>query len=124
MAQRILIRLPYPPSVNTYWRHTVIGRSVRVLISKRGREYRQAVQAAAIDAGLFGFDMLGRIAVTIEAYQPDRRQRDIDNLPKGVLDGLTHSKIWRDDSQIDKLVIVRCGVAPPGRVDVSISRIG
>ena len=40
------IVLPYPPSVNTYWR-AVKGR---VILSKKGREYRHAVNVAVASA--------------------------------------------------------------------------
>ena len=61
---------------------------------------------------------------------PDRRKRDLDNLHKGILDGLTHAGVWKDDSQIDDLRIYRCRAATgelviekPGRVVVTIEAI-
>ena len=41
----IRLELPYPPSVNTYWR-SVAGR---VLISKAGRMYRAATTLQATE---------------------------------------------------------------------------
>ena len=38
--------LPYPPSVNTYWRHPSRGPLAgRHLISQEGRAYREAIRA-------------------------------------------------------------------------------
>lgn len=42
---------------------------------------------------------------------PDRRRRDLDNMPKALFDGLTHAGVWTDDSQIDDLRIVRSWAA-------------
>jgi hypothetical protein len=60
------------------------------------------------------------LSVRLLAYPPDRRIRDLDNLPKGVLDALTHAGVWGDDSQIDDLRIVRGSVTPGGRMEISI----
>lgn len=94
--------LPWPPTVNSYWR-SVGGR---VLISRDGREYRQAISelAAAEAWPKFGD---ARLSVSIEAWMPDKRRRDLDNLLKSLLDSLTHAGVWDDDSQIDGLAIWR-----------------
>jgi len=47
----------------------------------------------------------GNIAVVIEAFRPDNRIRDLDNLLKASLDGLVHSGVFIDDSQIQDLRI-------------------
>ena len=43
------VPMPWPPSVNSYWRSIVIGGSPRVLISRAGRQYRVDVQAAVLE---------------------------------------------------------------------------
>lgn len=110
--------LPWPPSVNTYWRHTIVNRKPRVLISKKGREYRKAVLSSI---GLKHKKISGRVSVWIGANAPDRRARDLDNLPKAILDALTHAGVWGDDEQIDQLTIVRGEVVKGGGVRVVIS---
>ena len=35
----IVLKLPYPPSLNHYYRHIVVGGQARVLISSEGRAY-------------------------------------------------------------------------------------
>lgn len=115
----VSLELPYPPSVNTYWRHVVIGRAARTLISRRGREYRTAVQRAVLAQR--SPRALGRLAVRIDVYPPDLRQRDLDNIPKAVLDALTHAGVWRDDSQIDLLQVVRREAVRGGRVLVRVT---
>jgi len=65
----------------------------------------------------------GRLSVRIEAYPPDKRKRDLDNLPKAPLDALTISGLWKDDSQIDELHIVRCSVVSAGFIRVVINQL-
>lgn len=95
-----MITLPWPPSVNRMWR---MFRN-RWLISKVGREYRKAV-AEQIQIQDAAKELKGALRVSITAYRPDNRKRDLDNLYKAVLDSLTHAKVWEDDSQIVDLRI-------------------
>lgn len=103
MSNRRMIRivLPYPPSVNRMWR-TVNGR---MILSAEGRKYRLSCRGRVLDS--IGTD---RARVTIHAWMPDARRRDIDNLLKAALDVLTHSGLWQDDEQIDDLHIIRAGI--------------
>lgn len=94
--------LPFPPSMNHYWRN--VGG--RVLISREGREYRQAIAELAASEGWPKFGQQ-RVSVHIEAWMPDKRRRDLDNLLKSLLDSLTHAGVWEDDSQIDGIAIWR-----------------
>ncbi len=113
----LTLTLPWAPSVNTYWRHPNTGPlRGRNLISDAGRVYRKAVLRAVPGLQPLG----GRLRVAIGVYPPDRRRRDLDNLPKAILDALTHAGIWGDDSQIDHLEIIRHEVVKGGRIDVEI----
>jgi crossover junction endodeoxyribonuclease RusA len=120
MNSTILPPLPFPPSVNTYWRSTVIKGAVRVLISKKGRKYRSDVLSLL---GMVRNPTGARLAVKITVYPPDKRTRDLDNLPKAILDAMTHAGFWHDDSQIDDLRIVRKEVIKGGAVDVTVTEI-
>jgi crossover junction endodeoxyribonuclease RusA len=113
------ITLPYPPTVNTYWRNTPKG----VLISKRGREYRNQAIESCILQGVAYTRLEGRLAVDITAYMPDRRRRDIDNLTKSLLDSLAHAAVFLDDEQVDELTIRRGEREPPGRIEIEISQL-
>lgn len=65
----------------------------------------------------------GSYAVHILAHPPDRRRRDLDNLTKAILDSLVHAKVIVDDGLIDRLVIERSSVRPPGYVFVTIEEM-
>ena len=96
----IEITLPWPPSVNTYWRNF----DGRMIISARGREYRETVgDQMILQKQVKHFT--GRLRVEIEAFRPDKRRRDLDNLLKATLDGLAHAGVYEDDSQIVDLRI-------------------
>ena len=98
--------LPWPPSVNHYYRH--VGH--RVLISSEGRAYRQRVCSMMLCGN--GSMLEGPIEMTIDAYPPDRRRRDLDNILKCILDSLQHAQVYRDDSQIKDL---DCHMLEPDR---------
>ena len=102
------VELPYPPSVNHYWR--MVGS--RMLISREGRTFRARVcpilQTSAMKT------LLGRLTVKIEVYPPDRRRRDLDNVQKAVLDALEKGGAYEDDSQIDLLICERGDLVKDG----------
>ena len=70
------------------------------------------------------YPLLGRLSVHINVFPPDRRIRDIDNLLKSALDSLTHAGVYLDDSQIDKIAIVRREIdKPAGRIEIIVTEI-
>lgn len=115
--------LPWPPSVNHYWRSIVVRGSVRTLLSARGRSYRSAALAELMRCRASGLRLGRSMGVRIDVYPPDRRRRDLDNLPKAILDALTHAAVWDDDSQVDDLRIVRKAVCKGGRIEIEIEDI-
>ena len=118
----LALTLPWPPSANTYWRSVVMGKSPRVLISKKGREYRKDVLAACLQQRVIkGLD--GRLDVRIYAMPPDRRRRDLDNLTKACFDAITHAGVWHDDSQVDRFEIERGDVITGGALMIEIREI-
>jgi len=95
--------LPWPPSMNHYWRRV----GPRTLISREGRTFRTSVCALLGAGGPRRPPAGGRVALAMEAFPPDRRRRDLDNLLKPTLDALQHAGVYEDDSQIDLLVVRR-----------------
>ena len=113
----LTIALPFPPSLNRYWRHLANGRT---LISEQGTAYRKHVERVALLHRLAGSFPDQRVIVTLILVMPDNRRRDIDNIPKALCDALTKAKVWGDDEQMDELHIIRKGVSAPGFVLVTI----
>jgi Holliday junction resolvase RusA-like endonuclease len=110
----IELELPYPPSVNHYWRRV----GARTLISRGGRAFRDAVCAILAARRVRPLD--GALAVSIELFPPDHRRRDVDNALKSLLDALAHGGAYHDDSQVARLTIQRRGVVPGGMVRVRL----
>ena len=111
----MLLTLPYPPSMNHYWRRV----GYRTLISREGRTFRKNV-CALLGGGPRQPPAGGRIALAMDAFPPDRRRRDLDNIQKPVLDALEHAGIYEDDSQIDLLLTGRRERVPGGRLEVAL----
>lgn len=124
MTPDLTIVLPFPPSVNHYWRHVVMGKYVRTLISAAGREFKRKV-ARALQCQLGGQrePILGHCRLYVALHAPDRRRRDVDNYAKALLDSLTEAGVWADDSQIRDLRLVWGAVLPGGKAVVTIRQM-
>ena len=107
------IELPYPPTMNTYWRHW----NGRTVLARRGRQYKEIVQAIV---GPVPPHLTGPLEFEAEVWLPDRRRRDIDNILKPLLDALTSAGVWEDDSQVKSLKVVHAGVQKPGCVKICV----
>ncbi len=111
------LQLPYPPSINHYWRRA----GNRTIISREGREYRrrvvQLLSYKHIDP------LLGELSVEVQVAPPDRRRRDIDNVLKALLDGLQHGGAYADDYQIARLLVERIEPTKKGRTIVTIREL-
>lgn len=91
MSDWLEISLPYPPSVNHYWRHT---RSGRHYISERGRAFKKSAVEICKQFDPFS----GPVKMQIIIYYPDNRRRDPDNCHKVLFDSLVDSGLIQDDS--------------------------
>lgn len=90
----VILELPWPPSVNHYWR---MGHN-RIYLGAEGRRYKAMV------AGIVRYarvePLIGDVSIEMEAYPPDRRRHDLDNLQKAVWDSLGKAGVYEDDSQV------------------------
>ena len=109
--------LPYPPSVNHYWRR--VGGAT--LISREGRRFRKEVCARLSRMRVERMD--GRLAVRVLVCPPDARRRDLDNIQKALLDALEHGGVYGDDGQIDCLFVERGPITLGGKVLVQVTEI-
>lgn len=114
------LMLPYPPSVNHYWRHV----GARVLISREGRRYRRQVAKEVMARRLKAYQPADRIGVVLVPAMPDKRARDLDNIEKSVFDSLQHAGLIPDDSQIDVKFTARGSRKPPGGLFVTLWVLG
>lgn len=99
----IRLVLPFPPSINAYWKHRVAGKLAIVYLSKEAIKFRQDVRSTV----KFDEKFTGRVKVTINLFAPSKRSYDIDNRVKAILDSLTHIGLWNDDEQVDILIVKR-----------------
>lgn len=120
MAEHRLIdlELPFPPSVNTYWRH--VGS--KVLVSAQGRKYRSDVEVIAFAKFMRRVECHGELELLVDLYPPDNRRRDIDNPVKALLDSLQAARIFENDNQVKRLVVEMRDVVKGGKAVVRINQ--
>ena len=116
MGPIVNFKLPWPPTVNQYWRH-VKGR---VHVSNEGNKYRRLVAQLVMVTKPHRFGD-ARLQVKINAWPPDAKARDLDNLLKAPLDALERAGVYDSDSQIDALAIYRMEKIKDGALTIRIT---
>jgi crossover junction endodeoxyribonuclease RusA len=111
--------MPYPPSVNGYWKPF----KNRIILSKRGREYRINAVESLKNQGLQGELIKCNVSLLIELYPPSLRRFDADNYCKGIMDALTHADFWVDDEQVYILTVKKMNKVAGGRVDIVVNQL-
>jgi crossover junction endodeoxyribonuclease RusA len=104
--------------MNTYWRN-FRGRTI---ISKNGREFREAVIQFVIDNNIPKFGDK-KLKLTLILRPRDKRKIDIDNRIKAVLDALEHAGVFDDDFQVDHIEMIRGTQIKGGLLHVVIEEI-
>lgn len=96
------LTLPFPPSVNTYWRNTRKG----VLSSASGRCFCSNALACVMEQlKRRPAPITVNVEVSVLLFTPEKRQRDLDNYLKALFDSLTHAGIRVDDRQIKRFSV-------------------
>jgi crossover junction endodeoxyribonuclease RusA len=94
---------------------------MRVHLSNKGRKYKEQAYLQMLEQSVPKGTESARYEVLIDAYVPDRRRRDLDNILKPLLDVMEEYGVIEDDEQIDIITIRRR--AKGGYVDVHVCEI-
>lgn len=114
----LVLNLPFPPSVNTYYRNF----RGRMVMSAQGREYKVKVADYLIESKAPKFGN-AKLRITMVLRPRDKRKIDIDNRIKAVLDSLQDAGLFDDDYQIDELTIMRGEPIKDGKLIAMIEQI-
>ena len=118
MDESIILWLPWPPTVNAYY------KAVRssIYLSAKGRKYKELVEGL-VNEQAPGICLDFPLFVEVWLFPPDRRTRDLDNYMKALLDAITNAGTWTDDKLIDQLHVYR-GCPGSGNVRIEICEAG
>lgn len=97
--QELVIRLPWPPSINQLWR---MGKG-NWYATKVGLEFKELVKYFVFKAKSPRFSEFANLSFQLLAYPPDNRRRDLDNLCKICCDSLQDANVYANDCQIKKI---------------------
>jgi crossover junction endodeoxyribonuclease RusA len=114
----LLLNLPFPPSVNTYYRNF----NGRMVLSAKGREFKQLVAEYVIENRV---PKLGdaKLKVTIIMRPRDKRKTDVDSRIKATLDALENAGVFDNDYQVEHLEVIRGEPIKDGKIVVTIEEI-
>ncbi len=113
----IEFKMPWPPSVNGGYRSVVRNR---IILSKRGRQYRDNAVAHLIDLKLYGMKLSDKLCVELVLNPPTLRRYDIDNFNKALFDALSHGNFWLDDEQVVELKIIKGEKVKGGNIEIKV----
>lgn len=119
------LTLPFPPSVNGYWRSPNKGASRgRTLVSERGRAFQaEAIAQVMEQLRRRPKPISADISVAVVFYPPTKARRDLDNFFKALFDAMTQAGVWLDDSQIKHIDAKWGQVIKGGKVELQISEV-
>lgn len=118
---RIAFVVPGP--VVPWQRAASVG--TRRFTSTKQRGYQASVRMHALAArprGPWLPSKAQRYRVDVEAYLPDERRRDLDNVAKTILDAL-NGVLYLDDSQVTTLLVATHVDRERPRVEVTVAEV-
>ena len=113
-----MLVLPFPPSVNTYWRNF----RGRMVLSEKGRAYKQAIAEYVSENNVPKYGEQ-KLKITMILQPRDKRKIDIDNRIKCVLDSLQDAGVFDDDFHVDELHVMRGEQVKGGKLLLTIEVI-
>ena len=108
--------MPWPPSVGGCWR---VFRN-RLILSKRGREYRKQATEQLKELNLYKELLDGQLSVSLVLNPPTLRRYDVDNFTKALFDSLSHGEFWVDDEQVVSLSIKKGVKMKGGNIQIKV----
>ncbi len=113
--------LPWPPSINAYWRSFVPKgwRRAAVHVSDEGKQYQHDV--FAIVKALRVERLVGFVTLEVTFNPPDNRKHDLDNRLKSLCDAMQKAGVYADDVQIREIHARFGPVVKDGRAAVKVS---
>lgn len=119
VKQAVILTLPYPPSGNHMWKHSRAGQHY---LTQQAKAYYNLVAEVVRKSGHGGL-LTGKLHVECDIYPPDNRRRDIDNCFKVIGDACTKAGVWKDDTQINRLVLERMETVKHGLIAIRVATI-
>jgi len=93
-------------------------------LSDAGKLYRdQCIVAIWDQFGPITKPLRQKVRIIVEAIAPDRRERDLDNCWKALLDAITAANVWASDSLISDERMFWSGIEKPGKMIITIEEI-
>jgi len=125
---QIILRLPWPPSINHYWRRATRRRGNKkipgMMLTEHGRAYKDQVALICVVARIAHRRLDAHLSVDMVLYPPDNRRRDIDNYRKAPWDALTRAGVWIDDEQVVCDTCIRAKPVKHGAIVMRIQEAG
>lgn len=112
--KNIEVEVDWPPSANKNW----MIRRGRFVSTDAAACYKRLIKDLSYTWEKITF--LKDIEITIKAFPPDKRKRDIDNLLKVTLDSLQNTHLFENDEQIRKITIERMHKCDKGKLQIRL----
>lgn len=109
-----------PLSTQHIYRYTCIGKFARLYMLREGKQLKEQYQLEARNQHKKRPTSLS-VEMEITLFFKDKRRRDVDNYNKLVLDAL-EGIAYQDDSQIQKLTVIKNYSKENPRIEIEIWR--
>ena len=117
--------MPWPPTVNHYHQPVRMGKGVRIVKGQEAKQYAKDCEKWLRDLGLENEKIPEdkKLSMKLILHPPTLRKYDVDNRTKGIMDALSNSNFYADDSQVERLTIEKGEKVKDGMVEVFVSII-